>query len=174
MTTLPRWLNFNYVGVDQVSFDGPRSALHGHICNGQYGDTVPEPNPCALNVALARHCGMFVVLGRKAGIGEANLSTRQPNTWPGFNFHQQVFPPWFLLFRNNTRTAGTFQSAPFINGNFSAAARIESSCLRSMSVAVPATMWPAMLRKTWALSAGRPFSTSLSRVLTMVTKVLPL
>jgi hypothetical protein len=30
---------------------------------------------------------------------------------------------------------------------FSSAARMESSCLRSMSVAVPATMCPAMLRK---------------------------
>jgi hypothetical protein len=57
---------------------------------------------------------------------------------------------------------------------FPMAARMESSCLRSMSVAVPATMCPAMLRKMWALSAGRPFSTSLSRVLMMVTKVLPL
>ena len=57
---------------------------------------------------------------------------------------------------------------------FSRTARMESSCLRSMSVAVPATMCPAMLRKMWALSGGRPFSTSLSRVLMMVTKVLPL
>ena len=32
---------------------------------------------------------------------------------------------------------------------------MESSCLRSMSVAVPATMCPAMLRKMWALSAGK-------------------
>ena len=31
---------------------------------------------------------------------------------------------------------------------------MESSCLRSMSVAVPATMCPAMLRRTWALSAA--------------------
>ena len=32
-------------------------------------------------------------------------------------------------------------------GYFSKAARMESSCLRSMSVAVPATMCPAMLRR---------------------------
>src|ERR1022692_785851 len=62
------------------------------------------------------------------------------------------------------------------------AASIESNCFRSMSVAVPATMCPAMLRKIKALSAGKlkalsagkRFSSSSSNVLTIVTNVLPL
>jgi hypothetical protein len=66
------------------------------------------------------------------------------------------------------------KNASSSNTYLSSAARMESSCLRSISVAVPATMCPAMLRRMWALSAGRSFKVSLSRVLTKVTKVLPL
>jgi hypothetical protein len=52
-----------------------------------------------------------------------------------------------FIFGNGASSKRKVQRAAPSAIYFSSAASIESNCLRSMSVAVPATMWPAMLRR---------------------------
>jgi len=66
------------------------------------------------------------------------------------------------------------KNASSSNTYLSSAARMESSCFRSMSVAVPATMCPAMLRRMWALSAGSFGDNSVIKSRAMAAKVFPL
>lgn len=65
----PTLVNFNYVGVDQVSFTALAPLSTDIFAMDNMVIAVPEPNPCAL-MLLCTALGMFVVLGRKAGIGE--------------------------------------------------------------------------------------------------------
>ena len=69
-------------------------------------------------------------------------------------------------------SAGTL--SPPLPHYFSRPVRMESNCFRSMLVAVPATMWPAMLRRMWALSAASLGDNSAIKSRAMAAKVFPL